>query len=151
MSKRSAESGGSPPPKKPRMNIPNTLHVGAYRKTIFASIANTRDEEIGIQCTFLPAVIAELVQHCERLESVHVDRWFTQKSNCGSRFAKLADPSVLTLGGLFFCVLDSTQKCSKKPWADILNHGMYQRRYDSGLVDYSCVWQSFSIIYCMRS
>ena len=111
---------------------------------MFASVANTYDDKIGLQRPTLPVAIAELVQHCERLESIHVDRWFTQQSNCDSRLAKLADSSVLTLGGLFFCALDSTEKCSENPWEDILNHGMCQRRYDSGLMD-SCVWQSFSI------
>ena len=101
-------------------------------------LAYTRQEQIGVQRLTLTTVIAELVQYCERLESIHVDRWFTQKSNCDSRLAQLADSSVLTLGGLFLCVLDSTQKCSENPWEDILNHGMCQRRYDSGFVD-SCV------------
>jgi hypothetical protein len=155
MSKRSAESSKSPPQKKPRINFPSnlndqvTLHMRAHISTaLFRSkaimLAYTQDEQIGVQRLNLTTVIAELVEHCEKLESIRVDHWFTQKSNCDSRLAQLADSSVLTLGGLFLCVLDSTEKCSENPWEDILNHGMCQRRYDSGFVD-SRVWQSFLI------
>jgi hypothetical protein len=87
-------------------------------------LAYTRDEQIGVQRLNLTTVIAELVQHCEMLELIRVDRWFTQKSNCDSRLAHLADSSVLTLGGLFLCVLHSTQECSENPWEEILNHSM---------------------------
>ncbi|KIM81083.1 hypothetical protein PILCRDRAFT_9111 [Piloderma croceum F 1598] len=114
------ESSKSPPQKKPRINFPSnlndqvTLHMRAHISTaLFRSkammLSYTRDEQIGVQRLNLTTVIAEL------------------KSNCDSRLAHLADSSVLTLGGLFLFVLDSTEECSENPWEDILNHEFFDR------------------------
>jgi hypothetical protein len=64
----------------------------------------------------LPAIIAELMQYCQKLESIHVDRWFTENSHCDSRLAKLTDSSMLSLGELFFSILDPRQEPSEQPW-----------------------------------